>query len=67
MSNTVQFTINLDGNAYTGIAQLDKVLGKFNVQATSTHKLMERIRTALDEGTFAAFRSEYSEKLSRRI
>lgn len=46
MSNTVQFTINLDGNAYTGIAQLDKALGKFNVSATSTHKLMERINNA---------------------
>lgn len=46
MSNTVQFTINLDGNAYTGIAQLDKALGKFNVSATSTPKLMERINNA---------------------
>ena len=31
------------------------------------NKLMERIRTALDEGSFAAFRAKYSEKLSRRI
>jgi queuine tRNA-ribosyltransferase len=31
------------------------------------NKLMEKIRNALDEGTFAAFRNEYSEKLSRRI
>ena len=31
------------------------------------NKLMERIRQALDEGCFAAFRAEYSEKLSRRI
>ncbi len=31
------------------------------------NKLMEKIRTALDEGTFEAFRCEYSEKLSRRI
>ena len=31
------------------------------------NKLMERIRQALDEGRFAAFRAEYSEKLSRRI
>ena len=31
------------------------------------NKLMERIRNALDEGTFDAFRREYSEKLSRRI
>ena len=31
------------------------------------NKLMERIREALDEGTFSQFRAEYSEKLSRRI
>jgi queuine tRNA-ribosyltransferase len=31
------------------------------------NKLMEKIRNALDEGTFTQFRSEYSEKLSRRI
>lgn len=31
------------------------------------NKLMEHIRNALDNGTFEAFRSEYSEKLSRRI
>ena len=29
--------------------------------------LMARIRTALDEGTFEAFREEYSEKLDRKI
>ena len=31
------------------------------------NKLMERIREALDAGTFAQFRQEYSEKLARRI
>ena len=31
------------------------------------NKLMERIRNALDEGTFQQFRNEYSEKLARRI
>ena len=31
------------------------------------NKLMECIREALDTGTFAEFRNEYSEKLSRRI
>jgi len=31
------------------------------------NKLMERIRNALDNGTFQQFRCEYSEKLSRRI
>ena len=31
------------------------------------NKLMERIRQALDQGSFEAFRREYSEKLARRI
>ncbi len=31
------------------------------------NKLMEKIRNALDEGRFAEFRREYSEKLARRI
>ena len=31
------------------------------------NKLMEKIRDALDSGSFAAFRNTYSEKLSRRI
>ena len=31
------------------------------------NKLTERIRSALDEGTFEQFRAEYSEKLNRKI
>lgn len=31
------------------------------------NKLMERIRDALDRGCFAAFRADYTEKLSRKI
>ena len=31
------------------------------------NRLMERIRDALDSGSFAAFRAEYSEKMGRRI
>ncbi len=31
------------------------------------NKLTEKIRQALDEGTFAEFRAEYSEKLNRKI
>ncbi len=31
------------------------------------NSLMERIRTELDAGTFASFRSEFSEKLERRV
>lgn len=46
MAESVQFTINLNGNAYTGIAQLDKALGKFNLNASSTPALLERINGA---------------------
>ena len=46
MAESVQFTINLNGNAYTGIAQLDRALGKFNMNASSTPALMERINGA---------------------
>jgi len=31
------------------------------------NKLTQKIRDALDEGRFAAFRAEYSEKLSQKI
>jgi len=31
------------------------------------NKLMEKIRNALDEGSFEQFRREYSSKLGRRI
>ena len=31
------------------------------------NKLTERIRAALDDGCFADFRAEYSEKLSQKI
>ena len=31
------------------------------------NKLTERIREALDNGTFEQFRAEYSEKLNRKI
>ena len=40
---------------------------KFISEEILYNKLMERIRNALDEGTFDSFRCEYSEKLSRRI
>ena len=46
MSNTVQFTINLDGNAYTGIVQLDEALNGLNVQAKVPRSLMDRIDRA---------------------
>ena len=46
MADSVQFTINLNGNAYTGIAQLDRALGKFNMNASSTPALLERINGA---------------------
>ena len=41
--NSVEFKINLNGNAYTGVATLDKALGKLNVDAKSTMSLFDRI------------------------
>ena len=41
--NSVEFKINLNGNAYTGVATLDKALGKLNVDAKSTTSLFDRI------------------------
>ena len=38
-----------------------------NKEPKKQNKLMEKIRDALDNGTFAQFRAEYSEKLARRI
>lgn len=48
-NNTVNFTINLNGTAYTGIAQLDKALGKLNITSKKTESLFDRITN----GTFA--------------
>lgn len=45
-SNTLQFTINLDGNAYTGLAKINNALNKVNVNATKTPSLMDRISDA---------------------
>ena len=41
----------------------------FNIKPilNATNKLMEKIPNALDNGSFEAFRNEYSEKLARRI
>ena len=45
-SESVNFTINLNGTAYTGIAQIDKALGKLNVSSTKTEKLFDRLNNA---------------------
>lgn len=48
-NSTINFTINIDGNAFTGIAQLDKALGNVLVSAKKTQswfgKLSETIGT----------------------
>ena len=53
-----------------------KLIARFGVSVKTVNnalnyrhesKLAEKIRNALDEGTFEAFRREYSEKLARRI
>ena len=35
-NNTLNFTINLNGNAYTGIVELDQALGNVIVNAQKT-------------------------------
>ena len=48
MSNQiVNFTINLDGNAYTGFAQLDKALGHVIVNAKKSQPLFDKIGDAV--------------------
>ena len=45
-NQTVNFTINLDGNAYTGIAQIDAALGNVLVNAKNTKSFFEKFKTA---------------------
>ncbi len=45
-NNILQFTINLNGNAYTGIAQIDRALNKVSVDASKTTGLLERLNSA---------------------
>lgn len=40
MSNTLKFTINIDGNAYTGIAELDDAMKALKVSADGTKKIL---------------------------
>ena len=43
MAEKVNFTINLDGNLYTGLADIDKELKTVTASATSTLKMYDRI------------------------
>lgn len=45
-NQTVNFTINLDGNAYTGIAQIDAALGNVLVNAKNTKSFFENFKTS---------------------
>lgn len=42
-SNTINFTINLGGTAYTGLAQINRVLNSVNVNAKKTESLFDSI------------------------
>lgn len=42
----VTFTINIDGNAHTGIGEIDKALRRVNVTSNSTYKLFDRLNHA---------------------
>lgn len=43
MSESIKFTINIAGNAYSGIAEIDKAMGKLSVSANQSLKLIDRI------------------------
>ena len=43
MAEKVNFTINLDGNLYTGLADIDKEVKTVTASATSTLKMYDRI------------------------
>ena len=45
MAEKVNFTINLDGNLYTGLADIDKELKTVTASATSTLKIFDRINS----------------------
>ena len=45
-NQTVNFKINLDRNAYTGIVQIDAALGNVLVNAKNTKSFFERYKTA---------------------
>lgn len=41
--NKVEFTINIGGNAYDGVATLDAAMGKLNITSTKTTSLFEKV------------------------
>lgn len=45
-NNTLNFTVNLNGTAYTGVAQIDRALNSVNVNAKKTEKLFDKITNA---------------------
>ena len=46
-NNVVNFTINLNGNAYTGVAELDKALGNVLVDATKVQSTFGRMKDVI--------------------
>ena len=43
MSETVNFTINIKGNAYTGIAEIDKAMKTLSVTTKENLKLFDKL------------------------
>ena len=43
MSETVNFTINIGGNAYTGIAEIDKAMKTLSVTTKENLKLFDKL------------------------
>lgn len=50
-NSTLNFTINLNGNAYTGVAQLDQALGNIVIDAQKMQSWFEKTTSAVGAGS----------------
>lgn len=68
MSETVNFTINIGGNAYTGIAEIDKAMKKLSITANENLKLLDKFNQfAFKLNNISQFTQNFSDTLSSAI
>ena len=68
MSETVNFTINIGGNAYTGIAEIDKAMKTLSVSANENLKLFDKFnQVAFKLNNISQFVQNLSDNISSAI
>ncbi len=68
MSETVNFTINIGGNAYTGIAEIDKAMKKLSITANENLKLFDKFNQfAFKLNNISQFVQNLSDNISSAI